>query len=167
MGSNLQEKLGSILLDGNLGILGNLVVATGSPQVGDVLTALDATGTVGWAAPSYGGGTTIITGEVESPTGTTTATLSLPSGVWTLNVISTTFECQIAPASLKLDGVVIGSYTGTYEGDTEGCNELTIDGSANNVSSGSHTFTYYFNPYIDQSWPNGHSAQFSWIAYKN
>jgi hypothetical protein len=48
VGSSLQEKLGSLLLDGNLGIIGNLVVATGSPQVGDVLAAQDINGTVGW-----------------------------------------------------------------------------------------------------------------------
>ena len=52
IGALLQEKAGSLLLDGNLGVLGNLIIATGSPAAGKVLTALDANGIVTWTATS-------------------------------------------------------------------------------------------------------------------
>lgn len=54
VGSLLQEKAGPLLLDTNLGILGNLVIATGSPAAGKVLTAIDDTGVVTWG--NNGGG---------------------------------------------------------------------------------------------------------------
>ena len=59
IGTTLQEKLGSLLIDGNLGVMGNLVIATGTPSAGKVLTALNNTGLVTWTATSslgIGGG---------------------------------------------------------------------------------------------------------------
>ena len=55
IGALLQEKTGSLLLDGNLGVLGNLIIANGSPAAGKVLTALDNTGTATWADVSTTG----------------------------------------------------------------------------------------------------------------
>lgn len=52
VGSALQEKLGSLLIDNNVGIIGNLIIATGTPSAGKVLTAVDGTGTVVWTATS-------------------------------------------------------------------------------------------------------------------
>ncbi len=44
------DVIGGALFD-NLGITGNLIVASGSPQVGAVLTAQDTNGTAGWQMP--------------------------------------------------------------------------------------------------------------------
>ncbi len=73
--SALQEKFDSLMIDGNLGVLGNLVVATGTTAgsvQNMVLTAVDAGGTVGWRSVSGGGGSLIFSTEqtVQSTTAT-------------------------------------------------------------------------------------------------
>lgn len=46
--SGIQEKTDSLILDNGLTVLGNLVIAGGSPTAGAVLTSNDATGAVKW-----------------------------------------------------------------------------------------------------------------------
>ncbi len=52
------DVIGGALFD-NLGITGNLIVASGSPQIGDVLTAQDTNGTVGWGTVATGGSSAV------------------------------------------------------------------------------------------------------------
>jgi hypothetical protein len=92
VGNNLQEKLGSLLLDGNLGILGNLVVATGSPQKGDILTAQDNNGTVGWGQVTASHGMIVFNYASANPTtnvvsnGSGSYTWTVPSGITSVDV---------------------------------------------------------------------------------
>ena len=90
IGALLQEKAGSLLLDGGLGVLGNLVIATGSPTAGKVLTATDNNGTVAWTSTSSLG----VSGGGSSP-------LSLPScsDGQTLQMTSGTWKCANASSS--------------------------------------------------------------------
>ncbi len=58
--AGIQEKTNSLIIDGGLNVLGNLVISTGTPAVGKVLTALDNYGTVGWEAASSTGSNSIV-----------------------------------------------------------------------------------------------------------
>ena len=84
VGTGLQEKLGSLLIDNNFGILGNLIIATGTPDTGKVLTAVDNTGTATWTATSSLG----IAGNAgftspQLPSCSEGQTIRLLSGTWT------------------------------------------------------------------------------------
>ena len=54
VGSLLQEKTGSVLLDGNFGVGGNFIISTGTPATGKILTAVDNLGTATWKTPVSG-----------------------------------------------------------------------------------------------------------------
>lgn len=46
--SGIQEKTDSLIIDGGLNVRGNLILASGTPTAGEVLTSIDSIGTVSW-----------------------------------------------------------------------------------------------------------------------
>ena len=69
VGSITQEKAAGLWLHGGLAVDGNLIIATGTPSAGKVLTAVDNTGTVMWG--NGGGSSGIGTVNIRIATSTT------------------------------------------------------------------------------------------------
>ncbi len=154
IGTTLQEKLGSLLIDGNLGVLGNLVIATGTPSAGKVLTALNNTGLVAWGDASASGGASTGTGgcnTVNIPPSASNQAANLSLLINGTNICTTSGGCNVRmwrysatdPAgNIGYDAVVRQISTGHWDrttsgGDTQGINgNSTADLIASPMSGG-------------------------------
>jgi hypothetical protein len=110
------DVIGGGIFD-NLGITGNLVVGSGNPIIpGEVLTAQDASGTVGWAANGGSGGVTgIIAGSNVTVTGTVGGSDGVVTGVVTINSNSGgTHGLKVFPTSPCLGNSTLNFCAKTY-----------------------------------------------------
>ena len=95
--------------------------------------------------------------QSNTPIYGTGATMNLPgTGIYTVTGFGIYATCMDSPSKLKLDALVVGSYTGL--GDQDGCDQNTVMGTIYSVPAGTHVWT------ITSSYSSQHA--FVWIANK-
>jgi hypothetical protein len=117
---------------------------SGTCSAGSSIRSIAADGTVTCETDDVG-----VSGTISGET----ASMSLPSGTWTVVGWGKYFTCSDYASSFKLDGVTVASTPS--HGNTSGCDHVTLMGRKTGVASGSHNWSLTF----------GNEKNFIWVAY--
>ncbi len=128
---------------------GNVGIGTTAPaQKLDVAGAVRASGDV---CTDLAGGKCLSTIGTIGTTGNSDTMVLPPGGPYKIMVWGTYFTCNDTATNLRLDSVAVKTYLGEG-GDTQGCDQNTIQAVVTGVSAGTHTWSFSKGSLWDFMW---------------
>lgn len=154
--AGIQEKTNSLIIDGGLSVVGNLVISTSSPHSGYVLTSKDNIGTVQWS-PSSGGAASAQTGIVTKAATSSSGTVTFPTPFATAPKVMASVGGYWAVGSCSAAGFGHLNTAGSY----------SVYGTGVFVDTVTPTGFTYYTPYHNDGCNKYGVSEVSWIAVGN